>query len=279
MNNPLLFIDEDGLFPIVIHVRSFAPFEYFGARNWHGDNRGFSTNSDDLTTSRLRVRYDYETQSQAYTATATGSISRARYGISLIGGARIPLLPTTSIGFVPNLTRPSNANLRGGFGTNSINSYSFSGTGSAFGSHLYGNDDAIVEECSESFFAPDIDVITAFSVNVTPRPDGSQVLTIVGVMVGDQFPSAEAFVDIGGTKVFLGVAPAKYCESSGPFIALNNPGWAPKPMAILRGTFLVSKEGRLLGALRQNGQMVSPAEWNAPYERTNTVDESAECDE
>src|SRR6187455_1548517 len=30
INNPILFFDPDGQFPIVIHVRSFAPYDWFG---------------------------------------------------------------------------------------------------------------------------------------------------------------------------------------------------------------------------------------------------------
>ncbi len=29
LNNPIIFIDPDGQYPIYFHVRSFAPFNYF----------------------------------------------------------------------------------------------------------------------------------------------------------------------------------------------------------------------------------------------------------
>ncbi len=59
-NNPVLFVDPDGMFPIIIHVRSFASFKNFGPRMaWSGDNRGFSTNPN--AKSRLHQISNYET--------------------------------------------------------------------------------------------------------------------------------------------------------------------------------------------------------------------------
>ena len=49
-NNPLILIDVTGEFPTFsfsLHVRAFAPFDWFGpGRITKGDNRGFSTDPD-----------------------------------------------------------------------------------------------------------------------------------------------------------------------------------------------------------------------------------------
>jgi RHS repeat-associated protein len=43
-NNPIRFLDFDGMLPFPIQVRSFAPFKQFGG--WFdGDNRGYTTSS------------------------------------------------------------------------------------------------------------------------------------------------------------------------------------------------------------------------------------------
>jgi len=40
MDNPMYFVDPDGMWPYPITTRSFAPFKTFGG-GFSGDNRGF----------------------------------------------------------------------------------------------------------------------------------------------------------------------------------------------------------------------------------------------
>ncbi len=79
-NNPVLFVDPDGMFPIVIHVRSFAPCKSFGLFNvWKSDDRGFSTSSN--VTSRLHQISNYETDSGAFSHEARRVFSSSSYGV------------------------------------------------------------------------------------------------------------------------------------------------------------------------------------------------------
>jgi RHS repeat-associated protein len=87
-DNPLRLIDSSGEFPIEIHVRSFAPFDWFGARTWRGDgnDRPFSTCDCFNTRSRLRQETRYETQNKRSSTRFFGSLSMSAYGAMAYSG-------------------------------------------------------------------------------------------------------------------------------------------------------------------------------------------------
>jgi RHS repeat-associated protein len=233
LNNPILLIDPDGKYPITIHVRSFAPFSYFGAWLWAGDSRGFSTNTS--YTSRLRQETMYETTTQKFSTKAFGSESKSRYGVTAFSEATCDC---------PD------------------------GQGYIFRTHLSGNDDAVFPGLDGTSFenlqSPNIDLHSEFQIFTSEGSDGDQILTITGRMSGDGFPAAEAFVDIGGIKVFIGAAPAKFGPNIGPFAALF--GDSNDRMANLFGQFHVDKEGKLLGVIDYDGSMISVEDWNKRFE-------------
>ena len=122
LNNPVKFVDPDGKYPITFNVRSFAPFATFGAGNWVGDNRGFSTDLN--KTSRLRQETRYETTTQQYTTKAIGSTSMALVD---------PVNPTAG-----PIIANSEARIQGGDDGRG------NGKGSNISTHLSGNDDAVI---------------------------------------------------------------------------------------------------------------------------------------
>ena len=62
-NNPLIFVDPDGQYPIYILIRSYAPFSTFGPNNrWHGDSRGAKLDRGASYRSLASINYDTETR-------------------------------------------------------------------------------------------------------------------------------------------------------------------------------------------------------------------------
>jgi len=236
-NNPILFIDPNGQFPIKVSVRSFAPFKWFGARGWQGDNRGFSM--DPSKTSRLSQITNYETDDGSSSTTAQGSRSVSRYGVE--ANSEAELIDNSSQGRI--------------------------------NTHLFGNDDAIIPGADgtmvEDFQSPDIDLKTDLSISVGEADnDGNQILTISGTLTGDGFPSAESFVtDSKGNSVFVGVSTADFGQISGPFFALW--GDTERKSQSVSVSIQVNSNGVFTGVRRGEGNIISIEEWNKNFSSTS----------
>jgi RHS repeat-associated protein len=74
LNNPLIFIDPDGEYPILITTRSYAPYKTFGPGNkWHGDGRGHSNSRNASSRTSVTITHDTRTRE----TTAVGGQSRS----------------------------------------------------------------------------------------------------------------------------------------------------------------------------------------------------------
>lgn len=235
-NNPILFFDPNGEFPFTVHIRSFAPFNWFGGGLWRGEgaNRPFSTS--DQYSSRIRQVTSYETETMLARNQAFGNWSRSRYGATAFSDAIVS--PLQSVG-------------------------------SSINTHLVGDNDAVIPGIDWGGPTHDIDVHTGLSFLVAEGEQGNQILSITGSIKGDAFPSAEAFVrDNAGNSIFLGVSPAAYGPNYGPFIALA--GNNKLPMIAVNISIVVNNKGVFIGILK-DGKMISIEDWNKQFESQNTT--------
>lgn len=243
INNPLTMVDGTGEFPISIHVRSFAPYDWFGGGVFKGDgaNRGFTVSSD--ATSKIRAETYYETTTRKSNSSAFGSLSTFKVG---------PIEDSVFSSAYIRIPKPGEISADLGIDRNS----SISNSGN-INYHLFGN----VKAGPGRVFSWNIDVHTKLSVSTSQFNTTTQHLTITGTVYGDRFPAAEAFVqDSAGNSVFLGVYSVK--SLANPVTTLA--GDSARPMIHANVTIVTNNNGVFQGVI-QNGKQISIEEWNKQF--------------
>lgn len=235
-NNPIRFIDIDGLIPYPIVIRAFAPFKSFGF-GFHGDNRGYSTSA--AATARLHQRINFDTDKMLVTSKAWSSPT---YRTGSPEGARTATPVLKNDGDWSFAQDGDNRTYNFGYHAAAANPKTPSGT-------------------------PDIDVFSDFSITENKK---AGTLSISGSLKGDNFPSTEAFIaDPQGNNVFIGVGQiAKGVgKNTGPFTEL--PRVNKRDITSFNFTITTDKKGNFTGV--QVGKTTyTIEEWNKRFTSQST---------
>ena len=166
-NNPISFIDYQGLFPYPVTIRSFHPHSTFGG-GFGGDSRGFYATHNPNITSRV-----------SHTVIADAAKGTVVSGGTFSNESHHPILGTDQ-------ETPSSY----------ISGIESSGSTLSFETGYEGTNPLTPG-------APAIDILGNFSI--TEDIDAG-ILTISAQISGDDFPNTEAFIaDPSGQSVFIGV--------------------------------------------------------------------------
>jgi len=164
-NSPIVYIDPDGLYPIYIVTRSYAPFKTFGPSFalYEGDDRGHTLDRGASYRTLASINYDTETfKTEAFGGRST---SRRADGSS---------------------SAESRTHIRDRSEGNNINVHSFGNNADQAGSW-------------------DIDQFTKLKISTEGSIKEDHVLSIAGTISGDNFPNQESFVyDSEGNSLWLG---------------------------------------------------------------------------
>jgi RHS repeat-associated protein len=228
-NNPIIYVDVNGLYPIYIITRSYAPFKTFGVPGdeFYGDNRGHTLDKGASYRTLASINYDTETQkTQAF-----GGRSRSHN----VRGTKDAISQT----HVKNRSKGNNIDV-----------------------HSYGNNAAQAGSW-------DIDQFTKIKVTTEGDIKTDHILNITGAVSGDDFPNQESMIyDSQGNTLWLGNYATSGNSVTGPTMDLANENESDVHINInLR--IKVNKDGVFQGVMQKGKDgketMISIDDWNKQY--------------
>ncbi|MBO9584425.1 MAG: RHS repeat-associated core domain-containing protein [Flavobacterium sp.] len=226
MDNPVFFIDPDGMWPFPISIRSFAPFSSFGG-GFHGDgaNRGFTTSAS--ATSRVKQTVTVDPTAGTYSGLKTSSDPSSH---PILGSAT-----EKPSGSISDFKQTQNKD-----GSSTV----------SFSSSMSGANPLVPG-------SPDIDVKTNFTMTENMK---AGTLDVSISQTGDKFPAAETFMkDTGGNALFMGVSPYE----GNPYTSL--PGDNNRQMMSNSFTVTMDDKGVFTGVV-QGDKTYTTSEWNKMYQ-------------
>jgi RHS repeat-associated protein len=225
-NNPIRFIDLDGLYPIEIITRSYAPFKTFGPAfaRYHGDARGNSLVGNASYRTSVGIKYDTETYTRSFDEGES---------LSYKVGSR-PKDGTYSKTFVKDRSSKNKLDV-----------------------HSYGNN-------ADQPGSWDIDQFTKLTVATKGDIKGDHTLNIVGSISGDNFPNQESLIsDKSGNTLWLGNFITSGGKATGPTMSLARENEEDVQINI-NISIRVNSEGIFQGVIHGD-KMISISDWNKKF--------------
>lgn len=226
-------IVRTGPFNYVIHLRSFAPWDWFGAGQYEGDNRTFSTRED--VTSRIRMEVGYSLKEKNVLCHYTES----DWSVGMKAVGPIP----TGVGVMKGQPRSTVRCRKGDNGSTEIQS-------------SYAGNLPLVKG------SPDINVDATFHFTELMAP-GRGKLGVKVRVTGDDFPLFESFIrDDKGQRLFLCTSRPKsalFGRSFGPLFAL--PGNRGRFMASADLAISVDEQGNFSAVDDRVVDLAKPDTW------------------
>ena len=228
-NNPIIFVDPDGQYPIYVLTRSYAPFRTFGlpGDKFYGDNRGHTLNKGASYRTLASINYDTETRQTS----AFGGLSRSH-------------------------------NVRGTKDATSRTNISDRSAGNSIDVHSFGNNAAQKGSW-------DIDQFTKLKVTTEGNIKQNHILNVSGTISGDDFPNQESMIsDSKGNTLWLGNYETSGGNVTGPTMNLANENESDVHINIgIR--ISVNKDGVFQGVMQtgKDGKesMISVGDWNKKF--------------
>ena len=228
-NNPLIYVDPDGQYPIYVLTRGYAPFKTFGVPRdkFYGDNSWHTLNKGASYRNLASINYDTETRQTS----AFGGLSRSHN----VSGTK---------------DAPSRTNISDRSAGNSIDVHSFGNNAEQKGSW-------------------DIDQFTKLKVTTEGNIKKDHILNVSGTISGDDFPNQESMIsEIKGNMLWLGNYETSGGNVIEPTMNLANENESDVNINIgIR--VKVNKDGVYQGVMQtgKDGKecMISVRDWNKKF--------------
>nr|WP_315176519.1 DUF6443 domain-containing protein [uncultured Flavobacterium sp.] len=239
MDNPVYFIDPDGMWPYPVYIRSFISTTTVGGGMFRGDGRSPSTDVSRNTTSRVTQSYTVDSQKGTVSDARTRSDKTVLYGTEPAGSRGVGVAHKEKTAVPTQSFSASNSKNSNGDNITTVSSN-------------YTAKDPITPPS----VTPEIDMHSTISISENSK---TGTVSVSASIVGDSFPSTEAFMQDASGKngVFIGAS----MEQGGlPDLYGDNKN------TLIEANFQITTDGKgNFTGVKQGDKSYSIEDWNKQF--------------